>query len=48
MEFLTVRVPRSVTEELRAIAHRESETQSTIVRRLLRVGLLAEKREASR
>jgi hypothetical protein len=38
-EILTLRVPRSFVDEVRRIAAGESESQSTILRRLLRFGL---------
>ena len=37
--LLTIRAPRKLCDEVRSIATREGETQSTIVRRLLRLGL---------
>jgi hypothetical protein len=40
-QFITLRVQRKFAEEVRRIAARESETQSTIFRRLLRLGLSA-------
>jgi len=44
-QFITLRVQRKFAEEVRRIAARESETQSTIFRRLLRLGLSAERRK---
>ena len=41
-ELLTIRAPRQICDEVRSIATREGETQSTIVRRLLRRGLETE------
>ena len=38
-QFITVRVPPMWRDEVRRLADRESETQSTIIRRLLRLGL---------
>ncbi len=42
--ILTVRAPRELVERVREIAQREFETDSTILRRLLRRGLEAEQR----
>lgn len=43
-QFIALRVSRSFADEVRRIAERESETQSTIFRRLLRLGLMVERR----
>lgn len=43
-KFITLRVPTNIDAEVRRIAEREQETQSTILRRLLRSGLDAERR----
>jgi hypothetical protein len=43
-ELITIRVPRKLGDELRSVATREGETQSTIVRRLIRRGLESEQR----
>jgi hypothetical protein len=43
-QFITLRVSRSFADEVRRLAERETETQSTIFRRLLRLGLHAERR----
>jgi predicted DNA-binding protein len=37
--ILTIRVPRELHDKVRLIAERESETDSTVVRRLIRRGL---------
>jgi predicted DNA-binding protein len=37
--ILTIRAPRELAERVRAIARHESESDSTILRRLLRRGL---------
>lgn len=42
-KFVTLRIPPAIDMEVRRIADRESETQSTILRRLLRHGLDAER-----
>ncbi len=44
--IITIRVPRVVSDEVRRLAAREAETQSVILRRLLRVGLDVERRDA--
>ena len=46
-EIVTTRVPRAVVDEVRAIAARDSESQSTVIRRLLRFGLDAGRRSAA-
>jgi hypothetical protein len=43
-ELVTLRVPRALVDEVRTIAERESESQSTVLRRLLRKGLSTERR----
>jgi hypothetical protein len=43
-EIVTARIPRTVIDELRRIADRDSESQSTVIRRLLRIGLDADRR----
>ena len=43
-EFVTLRVPRVLADEVRRLAAAESETQSTVFRRLLRRGLQFERR----
>jgi metal-responsive CopG/Arc/MetJ family transcriptional regulator len=43
-EIVTARIPRAVVDEVRRIAERDSESQSTVIRRLLRVGLDSERR----
>ena len=42
-----VRIPRTIAAEVRAIATREDESQSSVLRRLLRLGLQAERGEAA-
>jgi metal-responsive CopG/Arc/MetJ family transcriptional regulator len=42
-EILAVRVPRRVIDEIEAIAAREDENRSTIMRRLLRRALKTER-----
>jgi predicted transcriptional regulator len=44
---LTIRVPRKLHERLCTLAERESETHSTVIRRLIRQGLDREQREAA-
>ena len=48
-ELLTLRVPRDIVDEVRRLAAQESETQSTIFRRLIRSALKREheRRESS-
>lgn len=41
-ELVTLRVPRKAMDEVRSIAAREDESQSAIIRRLLRRGLQVE------
>ena len=41
--FVSIRVPNALCAEVRAIAEREGETQSSIIRRLVRHGLVAER-----
>jgi predicted transcriptional regulator len=45
--LFTFRVSPRVAAEVRTIAQREDETQSTIVRRLIRVGLATERRSVA-
>ena len=45
-EFVTLRVPRVLADEVRRLAAAESETQSTVFRRLLRRGLQIERRSS--
>ena len=42
--IVTICVPRAVSDEVRRLAEREAETQSTIFRRLIRSGLRVEVR----
>ena len=44
-EYLAARVVPAFADEVRRMAEAESETQSTIIRRLLRLGLEAARRE---
>jgi metal-responsive CopG/Arc/MetJ family transcriptional regulator len=46
-QIVAARIPRSVVDEVRRIADRESESTSTIIRRLLRSGLDMERRSAT-
>ena len=41
-----VRLPRAFAAEVRRIAEKESESQATVLRRLLRVGLATERQTA--
>jgi hypothetical protein len=43
-ELVTARIPSTVADEVRRIAERDSESQSTVIRRLLRFGLDTERR----
>jgi hypothetical protein len=43
-EIVTLRLPRQLCDEVRRTAVREGESQSTILRRLLRRGLQTENR----
>lgn len=45
-ELVTARIPRTVADEVRRIAERDAESQSTVIRRLLRFGLDVERRSA--
>jgi hypothetical protein len=45
--IVTVRAPRAVVDEVRRIAEREAESESTVIRRLLRAGLAAEHRASA-
>lgn len=45
-QFITIRVSRRIADEVRQLAKREDETQSTILRRLLRNGLRLERSNA--
>ena len=45
-EILAVRLPRRVIDEIEAIAEREQENRSTIVRRFIRRALESERRAA--
>ena len=42
--LITFRLPRTVRDEVRQLAEREDESQSAVVRRLIRVGLRIERR----
>jgi len=44
----TIRVPKTISEEIRAIAVKEFERPSTVVRRLLRRGLTVENQHSTR
>jgi hypothetical protein len=44
----TVRLPRVIVEELRRLARQESESQSVVVRRIVRRGLNLERSERER
>jgi Arc/MetJ-type ribon-helix-helix transcriptional regulator len=43
-EIITTRIPRSVVDEIRRVAERDAESQATVIRRLLRFALDAERR----
>jgi hypothetical protein len=43
-EIVTTRIPRSVVDEIRRVAERDAESQATVIRRLLRFALDAERR----
>jgi predicted transcriptional regulator len=43
-QFVTIRISKTVADEVKRIASREDETQSTILRRLLRDGLKVQHR----
>ncbi|MBA3884585.1 MAG: ribbon-helix-helix protein, CopG family [Acidobacteria bacterium] len=45
-QIVTVRIPAAIVTEVRRIAEREGESTSTIVRRLLREAVEAERAEA--
>ena len=44
--IIAFRIPDDQREQIRQIADRESETRSTIIRRLVRLGLLEDGRRA--
>ena len=44
-ELVTLRVPHAIAMEVRRMAAHESESQSTILRRIIRLGLSALQRE---
>lgn len=44
-EILTLRVPRHLSDEVRSVAERDGETQSCVLRRLLRIGLEQERQQ---
>jgi hypothetical protein len=46
-ELVTLRVSRLLADEVRQIAEREDESQSTILRRLLRFGLNSQRQRAA-
>jgi len=46
-QFITLRVSKTVADQVKQIATREDETQSTILRRLLRDGLKVQERRGN-
>ena len=46
--FVSVLVPKEVDQELRALAIRDDETKSVIIRRLLRAGVNQERRRSAK
>ena len=42
-QTITIRVPRGVHEEVRRIAKRDAETQASVFRQLIKVGLRSER-----
>ena len=44
-QVITLRVPRTLTDEVRALAAREAESQATTLRRLLRLALKHERKQ---
>lgn len=47
-DIISIRIPRTVADEVRLLAREDDENQSTILRRLIRLGLRAEHERRAR